>query len=157
VASTERELRGFGKAGVVQGPRGQGVSVVGQVVGPRACAPTNEARPLLVQASLGGLRFNLRFHDLRASTVTWMAVRGDGAEKIWQRVGHEDWETMRKYMRVAEVLVEGFGEVFPALPESLLGPADNVPESFHRGTTLRNFSGADGTRTRGLRRDRPAL
>jgi integrase len=65
-------------------------------------------------------RINIRFHDLRASTVTWMAVRGDTAERIIQRVGHEDWPTMKKYMRTAEALVEGFGEVFPPLPFELL-------------------------------------
>ncbi len=65
-------------------------------------------------------RLNLRFHDLRASTVTWMAVRGDSAERIMQRVGHEDWPTMKKYLRTAEALAESFGEVFGALPGDLL-------------------------------------
>jgi len=66
-------------------------------------------------------RINLRWHDLRASTVTWMAVRGETAEKIMQRVGHEDWDTMKKYLRTAEALAVAFGEVFPALPPGLLG------------------------------------
>jgi integrase len=57
-------------------------------------------------------RLNLRFHDLRASTVTWMAVRQDRAERIMQRVGHEDWPAMKKYMRTAEALAPGFGDVF---------------------------------------------
>jgi hypothetical protein len=35
-------------------------------------------------------RINLRFQDLRASHVTWSAVRGDSAERIMVRVGRED-------------------------------------------------------------------
>lgn len=68
-------------------------------------------------------RINLRFHDLRASAVTWMAVRGDSPALIMNRIGHEDWGTMKKYLRVAEVVVDGFGEVFPTLPQTLLGDA----------------------------------
>ena len=67
-------------------------------------------------------RINLRWHDLRASHVTWSAVRGDSPALIMTRVGHEDWETLKKYLRQAEALVEGFGDVFPELPECLLGP-----------------------------------
>jgi integrase len=101
-------------------------------------------------------RINLRFHDLRASTVTWMAIRGDGAERIWQRVGHEDWATMRKYLRTAEALATGFGTVFPRLPAALLkaesgaGPARNDPQKIRGRPSTRNFSGADGTRIYGL-------
>jgi hypothetical protein len=52
-----------------------------------------------------------------------MTVRGDSPALVMNRVGHEDWETMKKYLRQAEALVQGFGEVFPALPRSLLGGA----------------------------------
>ena len=65
-------------------------------------------------------RIHIRFHDLRATCVTWMAVRGDTAERIMQRVGHEDWPTMKRYMRTAEALANGFGEVFGRLPASLV-------------------------------------
>ena len=103
-------------------------------------------------------RINFRFHDLRASTVTWMAIRGDGAERIWQRVGHEDWATTRKYLRTAEALSDGLCDVFPPLPAALLEyPEDKDPESIRDLVSTRYLSGADGTRTRGLRRDRPAL
>jgi len=111
-------------------------------------------------------RIGLRFHDLRATAVTWWAVRGDGAERIWARTGHEDWPTMRKYMRVAESLGAGFGSVFPPLPTQLLARLPRIDPQSIRGITRNslgirkdygNSSGADGTRTRGLRRDRPAL
>jgi hypothetical protein len=58
----------------------------------------------------------LRFHDLRATGITWRAVRGDPGEQIKRRAGHTD-ATTERYIREAEVLREGFGEVFPALPE----------------------------------------
>ncbi len=69
----------------------------------------------------------LTFHDLRATGITWMAVRGDDPLKIMQRAGHEDFETSRRYIRLGEVLREGFGSVFPRLPSELYesaAPAD---------------------------------
>jgi integrase len=71
-------------------------------------------------------RINIRFHDLRATTVTWMTVRGDNPALVMNRVGHEDWETMKRYLRQAEALVAGFGSAFPELPRSLLGDASEV-------------------------------
>jgi integrase len=58
----------------------------------------------------------LRFHDLRATGITWIAVRGDPGEQIKRRAGHTDYATTERYIREAEVLREGFGAVFPALP-----------------------------------------
>jgi len=69
----------------------------------------------------------ITFHDLRASGITWCAVRGDDPLKIMQRAGHTDFETTKIYLREAENLSHGFGEVFPALPGDLLGSI--VPES----------------------------
>jgi integrase len=69
-------------------------------------------------------RLNLRFHDLRATHITWAAVRGDNPALIMARVGHEDFATMQRYLRQAEVLQVGFGEVFGSLPEALLGPKE---------------------------------
>jgi integrase len=107
----------------------------------------------------------MTWHDLRATGATWMAVRGDDPLKIMQRCGHEDFATTQGYVREAEAIRVGFGLVFPTLPVSLLtGESDrSLDQSRARGRFLsrrnysRNFSGADGTRTRGLRRDRPAL
>ena len=131
----------------------------------------------------------ITFHDLRATGLTWMAVRGDDGLKIKQRAGHLRFQTTEGYIREAENVREGFGDVFPVLPDSLLGavgaptPDDDPPShaaaladdqaaapealkardssSVTRAVTslltIGNYSGADGTRTRGLRRDRPAL
>lgn len=62
----------------------------------------------------------LTWHDLRATGATWMAVRGDDPLKIKQRCGHTTFSTTEIYIREAEAVREGFGDVFPALPASLL-------------------------------------
>ncbi len=66
-------------------------------------------------------RQRLRFHDLRASGITWAAVRGDDPLKIKQRAGHEDFDTTQRYLREAENLTASFGVPFPPLPDCLLG------------------------------------
>jgi len=95
----------------------------------------------------------IRFHDMRATGLTWMAVRGDDPLKIQARAGHTDFGTTQGYIREADVLRDGFGQPFPQLPEldQVIGPPGNATGNFAKS------SGADGTRTRGLRRDRPAL
>lgn len=52
-------------------------------------------------------------HDLRATGITWAAVRGDEHLKIMQRAGHADAATSLIYIREAENLRAGFGEPFP--------------------------------------------
>jgi integrase len=76
----------------------------------------------------------ITFHDLRATGITWCAVRGDDPLKIMQRAGHADFETTKVYLREAENLAPGFGQVFPALPADLLNPP----------TRSRGGSGAGG-------------
>lgn len=43
-----------------------------------------------------------------------MAVRGDNPLKIKQRLGHTTVSTTEVYIREAEAVRDGFGEVFPA-------------------------------------------
>ncbi len=64
-------------------------------------------------------RKNVTFHDLRATGITWMAVRGDEPLKIQRRAGHKSFSTTDGYIREAVVVREGFGSPFPALPNSL--------------------------------------
>jgi integrase len=59
-------------------------------------------------------------HDLRATGITWAAVRGDEHLKIMQRAGHEDSSTSMRYIREAENLREGFGNPFPKLPQEVI-------------------------------------
>lgn len=63
----------------------------------------------------------IRFHDARASCLTWMAVRGDNPLVIRQRAGHGGLAMTEKYIREAESLRgEAFGTPFPELPRELL-------------------------------------
>ncbi len=115
-------------------------------------------RPALHERSATSL--HLTWHDLRATGATWMAVRGDDAHKIMQRCGHKSFTTTMLYVREGEAIREGFGEPFPALPSCLLESPRNRPGRFSAPLTggIPDVSGGvDGTRTRGLRRDRPAL
>ena len=70
-------------------------------------------------------RKRLRFHDLRSTGITWMAIRGDDPLKLKQRAGHRTFSTTEGYIREAEAVREGFGEVFPALPASLESSAES--------------------------------
>ena len=51
----------------------------------------------------------ITLHDLRASGITWLAVRGDDPLKIMQRAGHAEFATTRGYIREAEAVRDGFG------------------------------------------------
>ncbi len=65
-------------------------------------------------------RKRLRFHDLRGTGLTWMAIRGDEPLKIQQRAGHRTFEMTQKYIRTAEAVGEAIGDPFPPLPECLI-------------------------------------
>jgi integrase len=75
----------------------------------------------------------LTWHDLRATGVTWMAVRGDDPLKIKQRCGHATFSTTELYIREAEAVRDGFGEVFPPLPEALISGSESSGESSGSG------------------------
>src|SRR5579864_4228653 len=94
----------------------------------------------------------LTWHDLRATGITWMAVRGDDPLKIKQRAGHAAFSTTEVYIREAEAVREGFGEVFPPLPTGPLGIAPFRP----RGDT-RIAKPAKKTKTSGGAGNRPFL
>ncbi len=97
----------------------------------------------------------LSFHDLRATGITWMAVRGDAPLQIRHRAGHSDFATTEGYIREAEAVQRGFGQVFPPLPPELLAPVaregvletvaskivtpTSSPNSQHRVTTDKNW------------------
>ena len=71
---------------------------------------------------------HVTFHDLRATGITWMAVRGDDPLRIKQRAGHSAFSTTEMYIREAENLAAGFGDVFPKLPAELIGPTEHADE-----------------------------
>ncbi len=111
----------------------------------------------------------LRWHDLRASGATYLAVEGRSPMEIRDILGHTQTSMTDRYVRAAAVLRGGrFGQPFPPLPPGLLGGTKKADRGPHQPTDqpiklpnaviLSKIScGADGTRTRGLRRDRPAL
>lgn len=78
-------------------------------------------------------RKQITFHDMRATGLTWMAVRGDPPLTIKQRAGHANFKTTEGYIREAEAVRQGFGDVFPPLPASVVGtggasaPQGNLP------------------------------
>ncbi len=71
----------------------------------------------------------ITWHDLRATGITWCAVRGDEALKLKQRAGHSGFATTEVYIREAENMRAGFGVVFPPLPLALSkrGPVRPTP------------------------------
>ena len=83
----------------------------------RVAGVTREALHVATATSLP-----ITWHDLRATGITWCAVRGDDPLKIMQRAGHADFATTQRYIREAEALRAGFGAVFPPLPDALLPP-----------------------------------
>ncbi|CAN96436.1 hypothetical protein predicted by Glimmer/Critica [Sorangium cellulosum So ce56] len=77
-------------------------------------------------------RKSMTWHDLRATGITWLAIRGDDPLKIMQRAGHAGFQTTQGYIREAEAVRAGFGDVFPPLPLSLWEggvSSGNRPES----------------------------
>jgi integrase len=90
-------------------------------------------------------RTPITFHDLRATGITWRAVRGDEPLKIQRSAGHTDLNTTQRYIREAENLRAGFGDVFPELPRALLGadPGDGP----HGGGERRSPDGTDASPT----------
>jgi hypothetical protein len=65
-------------------------------------------------------RQQITAYDLRATGITWRAVRGDDPLKIMSAAGHRSFATTQGYIREAEPLRDGFGDVFPTLPDRLL-------------------------------------
>jgi integrase len=90
-------------------------------------------------------RKQMTFHDLRATGISWMAVRGDEPLHIQYRAGHTSFSTTQIYIRQAEAVREGFGTVFPALDmllasptrseeeRSTIGPRESWKRGFRRG------------------------
>jgi len=62
-------------------------------------------------------RKRLRFHDLRRTGLTWMAIRGDEPLKIQQRAGHTSFDMTSVYLATAEAVGEVIGEVLRCYPK----------------------------------------
>lgn len=108
----------------------------------------------------------ITFHDLRATGITWCAIRGDDPLRLQYRAGHAQLSTTQIYIRTAVNVRDGFGDVFPSLPMDVLDPErrlqkrlearkGNVIPPVTGDVSLSYFtdsigitSGADGTRKR---------
>ena len=71
----------------------------------------------------------IRYYDLRATGITWCAVRNEHPQAIMRHAGHSGFETTQKYIRIADDVREGFGEPFPPLPDQLLGGTKHAPSA----------------------------
>jgi integrase len=65
----------------------------------------------------------ITWYDLRATGITWRAIRGDNPIAIMRQAGHEDFKTTTRYIREAEAVGASFGQPFGPMPGSLLGGA----------------------------------
>jgi integrase len=68
-------------------------------------------------------RCSITFHDLRATGITWRAIRGDNPIKIQRAAGHASLNTTQGYIRTAEDLGGLAGEPFPTVPARVVGAA----------------------------------
>jgi integrase len=75
-------------------------------------------RPELFDDSNRRASLSIRFHDLRASGITWRHARRDNPQAILQECGHEDQATNAIYIRALRGLAPA--ELFPALPARLV-------------------------------------
>ena len=93
-------------------------------------------------------RRRLRFYDLRAVGITWRLVRKDAPFDVMLAAGHDRFETTQRYVREADVLRAGYGDVFPELPASLIDGAKRWRESLNAKLSIGNDGGGGGNRTR---------
>jgi integrase len=114
-------------------------------------------RPAVRRTRLIGLRF----HDLRHTYAALMVAAGAHPKYLQAQMGHSS----------IRVTLDLYGHLFPDANRGVLEVLDTLtaPSTPHRENTLKNApsekvpasgdfqSGSDGTRTRDLRRDRPAF
>jgi integrase len=87
----------------------------------------------------------LTWHDLRATAITWMAIRGDDPLHIQHRAGHSSFSTTQGYIRQAEAVRAGFGDVFP--------PLDVLTKGALNGSKRSNFGSKKRARAELASRD----
>jgi integrase len=62
----------------------------------------------------------ITMYDLRASGITWRALRKDYGSEIQEAAGHEKYDTTDGYIRKARVLAGKVGAPFPPLPDGFV-------------------------------------
>lgn len=101
----------------------------------------------------------MRLHDLRATGITYLAIRGHTDNEIRDRAGHTDFKMTSVYIRRGRMSSKLIGAPFQPLPESLLeqDSRQRKPKS-SRKTSMGNNenpesvknSGPSGVRRKGL-------
>lgn len=123
-----------------------------KVIGDLRCKPGREAEALRADLQAAGVDRNdlfstaqnverLRFHDMRATFVTWARRAGRGSGWISDRTGHLTDEMMRRYDRGARTLESLNMKPFPDL-------TDAIPEL---SSNLSNITPIDAKRRPGAR------
>jgi integrase len=82
----------------------------------------------------------MRFHDLRATGITYLALRGDSDNEVRDRAGHTDFKTTLEYIRRGQHAAGArIGDPFGTLPPELLNTS--TIESSHDSSAGRAGSG----------------
>jgi hypothetical protein len=88
----------------------------------------------------------MTWYDLRATGITWRAVRGDDPLRIMHAAGHTSFTTTQGYIRAAAAFsADAFGDVFQALSPLLGEQAITAPRAPHFAHALAHaipFSGS---------------
>jgi hypothetical protein len=77
----------------------------------------------------------MRFHDLRATGITYMAIRGDGDNAIREKAGHSDFATTQLYIRRGHLASKDIGDPWAPLPSCLLGDSSRETSRGSGGST----------------------
>lgn len=84
----------------------------------------------------------MRFHDLRATGITYLAIRGDTDNQIRERAGHTDFKTTQIYIRRGHLAAGAvIGDPFAPLPAALSG----IVQEPSSGAAGSGAGGAGGT------------
>lgn len=137
----------------------EGAGKAGPVVSFRDRHMSRDLRLWLMRAGLTrpelhkgtATRKPMTWHDLRATGLTWLAVRGDDPLKIKQRAGHSTFSTTEGYIREGEAVRDGFGTVFPPLPSTLWSSDSDTSQTFEDSRSSQkqaSSGGGAGNRTR---------
>jgi hypothetical protein len=97
-------------------------------------------------------RSPVRFHSLRDTCLTFMAIRGDDPLRIQWRAGHTSFAMTEKYIAQARRFEAGFGVPFGPLPPELHRSTNRSTEASVL-TTNAGKTGATPTGIEGLADD----
>jgi integrase len=98
-------------------------------------------RPSLYVSPKDQQQMRIRFHDLRSTGLTWLAIQGVDAIKIQRRGGHSDFATTQGYIRMAEVAGVDIGTPFPPLPVGFIDELKEAHGSADRSGEAKSAEG----------------